>query len=101
MAVNNNNNTDLQSPTIVTLLDSLLSKLSLGQRKLINILATNPDRLLSSELTREIAISNKSNFIHFKLRMTLAIKGLEIHTQRTLQDWLWTLRSIQTLELVQ
>lgn len=100
MAVNNNNNTDLQSTTTLNISDSLLSKLSPGQRKLINVLAANPDGLLSSELSREIAISNKSNLIHFKLRMALGIEGLEIHTQRVSRQWLWMLRPIQTLDRV-
>lgn len=106
MAVNNNNNTDIQSDTnSVDFLDipsSLLSKLSPNQKKLIETLANNhPYGLLSSELTREIAVSNKSDLIHFNLRMLLANAGFEIHTERVSRQWLWKLRPIQYLEVME
>ena len=94
MAVNNNN-TDIQLP------ESLISKLSPNQKKLVETLATNhPYGLLSSELTREIAVSNKSDLIHFKLRMLLANEGFEIHTERVSRQWLWKLRKIQPLKVM-
>ena len=106
MAVNKNNNTDIQSTDtqpidILDIPESLLSKLSPNQKKLIETLAENhPYGLLSNKLTREIAVSNKSDLIHFKLKMLLVSEGLEIHTERVSRQWLWKLRPIQHLEVV-
>lgn len=104
-----NNNTDTQSigneftsTNTLEIPKSLLSKLSPNQKKLIEVLAANhPHGLLSSELTREIAVSNKSDLIHFKLKMLLASEGLEIFTERVSRQWLWKLRPIQPLEVVE
>lgn len=111
MTVNNNNNnnnntdiqfTDIESINTLKIPKSLIDKLSPNQKKLVETLATNhPHGLLSSELTREIAVSNKSDLIHFKLRMLLASEGLEIYTQRISRQWLWKLRPIQSLEIME
>lgn len=106
MAVKNTD-TDVQSIDnefipVLEIPKSLLKKLSPNQRRLIDALAAKyPHGLLSSELTREIAVSNKSDLIHFKLRMLLASEGLEIHTERVSRQWLWNLRTIPPLEVVE
>ena len=102
MAVNSN--TDVQATTddILKIPSSLFSKLSNNQKKLIQTLAENhPHGLLSSELTHELGVSNKSDLIHFKLRMLLANEGLEINITRVSKQWLWLLRPIKDMELTE
>lgn len=108
MAVNKNNaTTDTQSidnefTDALKIPTSLLEKLSPNQKKLIEVLAANhPHGLLSSELTHSIGVSNKSDLIHFKLRMLLASEGLKIIVKRVSRQWLWQLRPIQPLEVVE
>lgn len=71
--------------------DSLLRILSPNRKKLLEALAANPHGLLSSELTEQTGISNKSAIIHFKLRMLLATYGLEVCVKRVSSQWLWVL----------
>jgi len=103
MAINNNNNTDIQLDThsidVLDIPESLLSKLSPNQKKLIETLAENhPYGLLSSELTQRIGVSNKSDLLHFKLRMLLASEGFEINITRVSRQWLWKLSSITSTD---
>lgn len=108
MAVNNTN-TDTQSidnnfidTDTLEVPKSFLAKLSPNQRKLVEALAANHKHgLLSSELTLAIGVSNKSDLIHYRLRMLLASEGLEIVIERVSRQWLWKLRQIQSLEVVE
>ena len=95
MAVNNNNiqSTDNEYITILKIPESLLNKITPGQKKLIETLAANPQGLFSSELTRQIAISNKSHLVDSKLKTFLEKENLEIFTRRIGHEWLWGINS--------
>lgn len=95
MAVNNNNirTTDAECIHPLEIPGSLLNKITPGQKKLIEALAANPQGLSSSELTRQIAISNKSFLVTDKLKALLEKEGLAIFTRRVSREWVWGLHS--------
>lgn len=81
--------------------ESFLKKISYNQRLIITALAKKSEGMLSKELAHKTGISNKSSIVGNKLKGSLAKEGLELHLERVSRQWLWKLRPIQPLEVVE
>lgn len=83
---------------LIYLSEDFLKKFTVGQRKILNILADNPNGIISRDLARLSGVSNKSETINKPyVREALAKEGLVLDIIRLAErgQWLWNLRRIK------
>lgn len=75
-------------------IEHLFSELSNNQRKLVKELLDNPEGLLSCELAKRTAVSNKSATMSPEVRQILEQHGLELIIERGEGGALWSIRHV-------